>query len=313
MTRQKYKPRHKKETNSFVNSSTRNVVVSTAVVSASLLSLPVNASEDTQISSGTTSAVSSLPSSLSESTKDLSQTSSEEIPYSTRVVEDPDLPAGVETVVQEGKNGIKATWTGTDKSRAKGGQLSSVRVRNDGILSLPVERVVRRGTKTEVINGVADKVAQSEAEILAQKERDKAAEAERQRNEQKSADVDNTTGKSEDNKTPNKDSSDKSSQVITTITGEKTDWMKAAGIPESDWQYVDYIIEHESGWNYRAVNPSSLAYGLPQSLPASKLSSAGSDWRDNPVTQLKWATQYANERYGGWQQAYNAWRSQNWW
>lgn len=308
MTRQKYKPRHKKETKSFVSSSTRNVVVSTAVVSASLFSLPVNASESTQASSA--SAVSGLPSSLSESTKDLSQTSSEEIPYSTRVVEDPDLPAGVETVVQEGKNGIKATWTGTDKSRAKGGQLSSVRVRNDGILSLPVERVVRRGTKTEVINGVADKVAQSEAEILAQKERDKAAEAERQKNEQKSTDVDTATNKPESSN--NNQNSDKSSPVAS-VTGEKTDWMKAAGIPESDWQYVDYIIEHESGWNYRAVNPSSLAYGLPQSLPASKLSSAGSDWRDNPVTQLKWATQYANERYGGWQQAYNAWRSQNWW
>ena len=310
MTRHKYKPRHKKETKSFVNSNTRNVIVSTAVVSASLLSLPVNASEDTQVSSGSTSAVSSLPSSLSESTKDLSQTSSEEIPYSTRVVEDPDLPVGVETVVQEGKNGLKATWTGTDKSRAKGGQLSSVRVRNDGILSLPVERVVRRGTKTEVINGVADKVAQSEAEILAQRERDKAAEAERQKNEQKSTDVDTSINKYENNST-NKDS-DKTSPA-TSVTGEKTDWMRAAGIPESDWQYVDYIIEHESGWNYRAVNPSSLAYGLPQSLPASKLSSAGSDWRDNPVTQLKWATQYANERYGGWQQAYNAWRSQNWW
>jgi hypothetical protein len=308
MTRQKYKPRHKKETKSFVSSSTRNVVVSTAVVSASLFSLPVNASENTQASSA--SAVSGLPSSLSESTKDLSQTSSEEIPYSTRVVEDPDLPAGVETVVQEGKNGIKATWTGTDKSRAKGGQLSSVRVRNDGILSLPVERVVRRGTKTEVINGVADKVAQSEAGILAQKERDKAAEAERQKNEQKLTDVDTATNKPESSN--NNQNSDKSSPVAS-VTGEKTDWMKAAGIPESDWQYVDYIIEHESGWNYRAVNPSSLAYGLPQSLPASKLSSAGSDWKDNPVTQLKWATQYANERYGGWQQAYNAWRSQNWW
>ena len=309
MTRQKYKPRHKRENKCFVISSTRNVVVSTAVVSASLLSLPVNASEDTQISSGSTSAVSGLPSSLSESTKDLSQTSSEEIPYSTRVVEDPDLPVGVETVVQEGKNGLKATWTGTDKSRAKGGQLSSVRVRNDGILSLPVERVVRRGTKTEIINGVADKVAQSEAEILARREKDKAAETEKQKNEQKSTDVDTTTDKPENN---NNQSSDKM-PPITSVTGEKTDWMKAAGIPESDWQYVDYIIEHESGWNYRAVNPSSLAYGLPQSLPASKLSSAGNDWKDNPVTQLKWATQYANERYGGWQQAYNAWRSQNWW
>lgn len=308
MTRQKYKPRHKKETKSFVGSSTRNVVVSTAVASASLLSLPVNASESTQASSA--SAVSGLPSSLSESTKDLSQTSSEEIPYSTRVVEDPDLPAGVETVVQEGKNGIKATWTGTDKSRAKGGQLSSVRVRNDGILSLPVERVVRRGTKTEVINGVADKVAQSEAEILAQKERDKAAEAERQRNEQKSTDVDTATNKPESSN--NNQNSDKSSPVAS-VTGEKTDWMKAAGIPESDWQYVDYIIEHESGWNYRAVNASSGATGVCQALPGSRMATAGSDYLDNPVTQLKWCHSYANERYGGWQQAYNAWRSQNWW
>lgn len=305
MTRQKYKPRHKKEARSFASDSARNVVVSTAVVSASLFSLPVSASESAQASSA--SAVSGLPSSLSESTKDLSQTSSEEIPYSIRVVEDPDLPSGVEIVVQEGKNGIKATWTGTDKSRAKGGQLSSVRVRNDGILSLPVERVVRRGTKTEIINGVADKVAQSEAEILAQREIDKAAEAERQKNEQKSTDVDTTIDNSDNNQSIDK------TPPVTSVTGEKTDWMKAAGIPESDWQYVDYIIEHESGWNYRAVNPSSLAYGLPQSLPASKLSSAGSDWKDNPVTQLKWATQYANERYGGWQQAYNAWRSQNWW
>ena len=308
MTRQKYKPRHKKETKSFVSSSTRNVVVSTAVVSASLFSLPVNASESTQASSA--SAVSGLPSSLSESTKDLSQTSSEEIPYSTRVVEDPDLPAGVETVVQEGKNGIKATWTGTDKSRAKGGQLSSVRVRNDGILSLPVERVVRRGTKTEVINGVADKVAQSEAEILAQKERDKAAEAERQKNEQKSTDVDTATNKPESSN--NNQNSDKSSPVAS-VTGEKTDWMKAAGIPESDWQYVDYIIEHESGWNYRAVNASSGATGVCQALPGSRMDTAGSDYLDNPVTQLKWCHSYANERYGGWQQAYNAWRSQNWW
>lgn len=308
MTRQKYKPRHKKETKSFVSSSTRNVVVSTAVVSASLLSLPVNASESTQASSA--SAVSGLPSSLSESTKDLSQTSSEEIPYSTRVVEDPDLPAGVETVVQEGKNGIKATWTGTDKSRAKGGQLSSVRVRNDGILSLPVERVVRRGTKTEVINGVADKVAQSEAEILAQKERDKAAEAERQKNEQKSTDVDSATNKPESSN--NNQNSDKSSPVAS-VTGEKTDWMKAAGIPESDWQYVDYIIEHESGWNYRAVNASSGATGVCQALPGSRMATAGSDYLDNPVTQLEWCHSYANERYGGWQQAYNAWRSQNWW
>ena len=83
-------------------------------------------------------------------------------------------------------------------------------------------------------------------------------------------------------------------------SGSKADWMRAAGISDSDFGYVDYIISHESGWNYHAVNRSSGAYGLPQSLPAGKLASAGADWRDNPVTQLRWANNYAVGRYGSW-------------
>src|SRR5262249_48883980 len=30
--------------------------------------------------------------------------------------------------------------------------------------------------------------------------------------------------------------------------GSHSDWMRAAGIAESDFGYVDYIISHESGW-----------------------------------------------------------------
>ncbi|HST83218.1 MAG TPA: hypothetical protein VLL08_15895 [Kineosporiaceae bacterium] len=54
----------------------------------------------------------------------------------------------------------------------------------------------------------------------------------------------------------------------------------------------------ESGWNYRAMNPSSGAYGIPQSLPGSKMASAGSDWRTNPVTQITWGLDYIADRYG---------------
>lgn len=96
-------------------------------------------------------------------------------------------------------------------------------------------------------------------------------------------------------------------------SGSKADWMRAAGISDADFGYVDYIISHESGWNYHAVNRSSGAYGLPQSLPAGKLASAGADWRDNPVTQLRWANNYAVGRYGSWEAAYRFWTVNHWW
>ncbi|HEY1064351.1 MAG TPA: ubiquitin-like domain-containing protein [Candidatus Saccharimonadales bacterium] len=96
------------------------------------------------------------------------------------------------------------------------------------------------------------------------------------------------------------------------ITGSKGD-MARAGIAPSDFTYVDYIVQKESGWNYRARNASSGAYGLCQALPGSKMASVGSDWATNPVTQLKWCDGYAKGRYGSWAAAYNAWRSKGWW
>lgn len=85
-------------------------------------------------------------------------------------------------------------------------------------------------------------------------------------------------------------------------SGSHKHWLKQAGIPESWWSATNEIISAESGWNPKARN-SSGAYGLPQSLPASKMASAGSDWRTNPITQLKWYKSYIKSRYGGINQA----------
>ncbi|WP_245679245.1 lytic transglycosylase domain-containing protein [Actinomadura hibisca] len=54
----------------------------------------------------------------------------------------------------------------------------------------------------------------------------------------------------------------------------------------------------ESGWRVNAANPSSGAYGIPQALPGSKMASAGSDWRTNARTQIKWGLGYIKGRYG---------------
>jgi hypothetical protein len=58
------------------------------------------------------------------------------------------------------------------------------------------------------------------------------------------------------------------------------------------------IVERESGWDYTATNASSGAYGLVQALPGSKMATAGSDWRTNPATQIKWGLSYMDSRYG---------------
>lgn len=95
-------------------------------------------------------------------------------------------------------------------------------------------------------------------------------------------------------------------------TGDHKHWLKQAGIPESWFNGLNSIIQQESGWRVNATNPSSGAYGIPQSLPGSKMASAGSDWRTNPITQLKWMYSYIKGRYGSLQNALS-FRAANGW
>jgi hypothetical protein len=57
------------------------------------------------------------------------------------------------------------------------------------------------------------------------------------------------------------------------------------------------LWNYESHWNHRAHNRRSGAHGIPQALPGSKMRSAGSDWRTNPVTQIAWGLAYVHRRY----------------
>jgi TP901 family phage tail tape measure protein len=63
----------------------------------------------------------------------------------------------------------------------------------------------------------------------------------------------------------------------------------------SEWPAYDRLIESESGWSTTATNPTSGAYGIPQSLPGSKMATAGSDWRTNAATQIAWGLDYIRD------------------
>ncbi|MFE3786673.1 aggregation-promoting factor C-terminal-like domain-containing protein [Streptomyces goshikiensis] len=83
-------------------------------------------------------------------------------------------------------------------------------------------------------------------------------------------------------------------------------------IPAGQFQCFSNIVNHESTWNYKAVNAGSGAYGLVQALPGSKMASAGADWRSNPATQIKWGLNYMNERYGSPCGAWSFWQANSW-
>ncbi|MCA5892928.1 G5 domain-containing protein [Isoptericola sp. NEAU-Y5] len=72
----------------------------------------------------------------------------------------------------------------------------------------------------------------------------------------------------------------------------------ARGWSGSQWSCLESLWTKESGWDASAQNPSSGAYGIPQSLPGSKMATAGADWQTNPATQIEWGLGYISGRYG---------------
>lgn len=81
---------------------------------------------------------------------------------------------------------------------------------------------------------------------------------------------------------------------------------------EADYQALVNLWTKESNWNANAHNKSSGAHGIPQSLPASKMSSEGSDYYTNGYTQIRWGLKYIKERYGSPSAAWKHFQNKNW-
>ena len=75
------------------------------------------------------------------------------------------------------------------------------------------------------------------------------------------------------------------------IAKEKYGW--------GSYQYscLNTLWTKESNWNYRARNPRTGAHGIPQALPAAKMEMISTDWRTNPITQIRWGLHYIDVRY----------------
>ena len=83
------------------------------------------------------------------------------------------------------------------------------------------------------------------------------------------------------------------------------------GFGESQFECLDSLWTRESHWNYKAHNYRSGAHGIAQALPAEKMSVVGTDWRTNPVTQIRWGIRYITMRYDTPCKAWSFFKSRN--
>ncbi|PWG60555.1 G5 domain-containing protein [Bifidobacterium catulorum] len=202
------------------------------------------------------------------------ETSEKAIPFNTVEKKTDALPEGTKKVQEEGEKGIMEMTNLVTKA---GGKIAESNTISSWVKKAPKSKVILIGTGS----------TQSESTGSTQSE---------------STGSSNSTG-----------SSDASNLGTTVPASEMQKWthdyLLANGYTEADFSATVYIINHESGWDPTATNPSSGAYGLPQSLPGSKMASAGADWQTNYQTQIKWFLSYCNERYGSVTGAYNYWLS----
>ena len=95
-------------------------------------------------------------------------------------------------------------------------------------------------------------------------------------------------------------------EVAKELMDEKYGW------GEKQYACLDDLWIKESNWNYRASNKRTGAHGIPQALPATKMDSAGTDWRTNPVTQISWGLRYIEVRYETPCKAWAKFKRSNW-
>jgi len=87
---------------------------------------------------------------------------------------------------------------------------------------------------------------------------------------------------------------------------------KKYGWGDAEFRSLVQLWNLESDWDYQAENPSSGAYGIPQSLPAGKMKSAGKDYLENPEPQIRWGLKYISDTYGSPSAALGFHNGNNW-
>jgi len=145
--------------------------------------------------------------------------------------------------------------------------------------------------RSEVVGLTADASSATETVIAETAEAKKAAAAEKKRKAEEAAAAEAEAAALEDAITAAQTPSG-AQAAAATIAADEFGW------GDDQFGCLSSLWNKESGWNYQAQNGSSGAYGIPQALPGSKMSTVASDWETNPLTQIRWGLTYIQQTYG---------------
>lgn len=101
-----------------------------------------------------------------------------------------------------------------------------------------------------------------------------------------------------------------STGAVATYKAYAKSYMPTIGLKASEFDMLDQLFTQESSWNPYIANSSSGAYGIPQSLPGSKMASECSSsnqncWRTDYKAQIRWGLKYIKNKYGSVKSAYD--------
>lgn len=194
-----------------------------------------------------------------------------EVPFETVQEEDPELEEGTTEVRQAGQVGEKTKRT---YSETRDGKAIVNVVLGEGVTKEPVKEIVAVGTKPK-----AEATPTPAPSAATETETEQSAEP-------------------ETSAAPAAPAAPTGSYSGGDPRGIAQSMLASYGWGQGEFGCLDALWERESNWNPYAENPYSGAYGIPQSLPGSKMASAGADWMTNPATQISWGLSYIAGRYG---------------
>lgn len=208
------------------------------------------------------------------------------LPFATQTVIDPKLPANSRVVQQAGVNGEREdvyNVTYVD------GKAESSTLVSQNVLKPAINQVVAVGKSAPIQTKPAAKPAQKSTQ---------KASAQSQENQQ--AQSQTQPAAPESNPPAPAPESNPNSLVHATPEQAKLFAQGAAaqmGWTGKQWEDLVWLWNRESGWRWNAENPSSHAYGIPQALPANKMSSAGANWHEDAAVQISWGLTYIRAQY----------------
>lgn len=227
------------------------------------------------------------------------------LPFATQTVVDPKLPANSRIVQQVGVNGEREdvyNVTYVD------GKAESATLVSQNLVKPAVNQVIAVGKAAPAPihknNTNTQKSKQSKQQTNAQPKKQNTEQPAKQEKKNSQQQTQQQTASAAPAPAANPPapapSSNPDSLVHATPEQAKLFAQGAAaqmGWTGKEWEDLLWLWNRESGWRWNAENPSSHAYGIPQALPANKMSSAGANWHEDAAIQISWGLSYIKSKY----------------